>query len=64
VAAHVPISTALRCIAQMEKEGWITRERDESDRRRSFVILTDQAVTRIERLIGSHTPAMRSGSAN
>ncbi len=43
LASGVPPTTALRWIEVLENEGVVVREDDESDRRRRFVRLTEQA---------------------
>lgn len=40
--AGVPLTTAVRYIAKLERDGYIERETDPNDRRRTFVSLTDQ----------------------
>lgn len=49
VAAKIPPSTGLRWIALLEKRGLVTREADPFDRRKSYAILTDEAIERLER---------------
>jgi DNA-binding MarR family transcriptional regulator len=49
VAAKIPPSTGLRWIALLEKRGLVKREADPFDRRKSYAILTDEAVDRVER---------------
>ena len=43
LASGVPPTTGLRWIAQMTEAGLLRREEDETDRRRAFVALTDEA---------------------
>jgi hypothetical protein len=50
-AACAPISTALRWLAILEKDGLVSREQDTNDRRRAFVRLTDTAVTKMRKII-------------
>lgn len=45
VASAVPPTTALRWVEKMEREGWLRREADPHDARRSWVFLTEQAST-------------------
>lgn len=51
VAADVPITTALRWIRTLERSGFLVRERDRVDRRRSFVDLSASACEKIELLL-------------
>lgn len=42
IASGVPSTTALRWIAELTENGWIERSKDDGDKRRSFVSLTDK----------------------
>lgn len=53
IAANVPSSTALRCIAAMEEDGKLIREADTHDRRRINVKLTPAAAEQMRRLLAS-----------
>jgi hypothetical protein len=44
IAACAPITTALRWLSILEKDGLVSREHDPADRRRMFVSLTDSAI--------------------
>jgi DNA-binding MarR family transcriptional regulator len=46
----VPTSTALRCIATMEKDGYVTKQPDPTDKRRTLLHATPLAIADIERL--------------
>lgn len=48
VAAGVPTTTGIRFIKQLGQAGIIFRRRDSSDRRRSWVELTDAAAAQVE----------------
>jgi DNA-binding MarR family transcriptional regulator len=50
-SSGVPATTALRWIRLLEREAMITREHDRQDRRRSFVVLTPQAMETMERYL-------------
>lgn len=55
IASQIPPTTALRWIKTLEKDGWIVREDDQIDRRRSFVRLSSKGETAVVRcLIDSH----------
>lgn len=41
IASQVPATTALRWIAVLEDDGWLLREHDKLDRRRTFLRLTE-----------------------
>jgi predicted transcriptional regulator len=43
-ASEVPQTTALRWISLLEEDGMVTRENDLSDRRRTFLHITDKAM--------------------
>ena len=43
--ARVPLTTGLRWIERLEKEGWVHRSPDPVDRRRFWVLLTERAST-------------------
>lgn len=45
-----PTSTALRCIATMEKDGYVTKQPDPTDKRRTLLSATPRAIADIERL--------------
>ncbi|MGN6596125.1 winged helix DNA-binding protein [Sphingopyxis terrae] len=49
IAAQVPATTALRHIETMTGRGWLERRADPADKRRSFIRLTDDARTRLDR---------------
>lgn len=49
IAAAVPATTALRWIAQMTEIGILVRERDEEDKRRAFIALSDSAADAMAR---------------
>lgn len=49
IAAQVPATTALRHIEMMTGRGWLERRADPADKRRSFIRLTDEARTRLDR---------------
>lgn len=51
LATAVPMSTALRYIASLTERGWIERISDPRDKRRSHVLLTHDAVDRINRYL-------------
>lgn len=48
IAANVPSTTGLRHVRKLEESGLILRYADRSDRRRSFVRLSDEMMSRIE----------------
>ena len=50
-AAAVPATTALRCVTQLEKDGWLDRCNDSKDRRRSWMHLSDRGATAMERYL-------------
>lgn len=52
IAAGVPASTGLRWIAILVQNGYVEREEDPADARRSFVSLTPTARGKLERLFG------------
>lgn len=49
IASGVPPTTALRWIGQMTEAGLLQRVEDETDRRRAFIALTDQAADAMAR---------------
>ncbi len=49
IAAQVPATTALRHIETMTARGWLERHADPADKRRSFIRLSDEARTRLDR---------------
>lgn len=44
IASGVPDTTALRWINEMVALGWLEKQQDETDKRRTFVALSDRAV--------------------
>lgn len=46
--AGVPLTTAVRYIAKLERDGYIERETDPNDRRRTFVSLTDRGAQALD----------------
>jgi DNA-binding MarR family transcriptional regulator len=42
LASAVPPTTAIRWVEKLENEGWVRRENDPRDRRRSWVVLTSK----------------------
>lgn len=71
IASRAPPTTALRWIADLEKQGYIERARDTVDRRRSFLALSDAAFSQmsgylagiagIETVAAASATAKRSG---
>jgi len=63
IAAGIPISSALRRIAELEQAGMITRQQDQEDRRRVIVNLTNLGREKVERyldkLAGMIDPGLR-----
>lgn len=53
VGARVPSSTALRWIAEFERDGLIRRIPDAVDRRRMLVVLTESQLSTMDRLFAS-----------
>ena len=51
IAARVPPTTALRCVCLLEDRGLIYREADETDHRRMFLNITDEAFAAVQRLL-------------
>lgn len=49
IAAAVPATTGLRWIAQMTEMGILVREKDDEDRRRAFIALSDRAAEAMAR---------------
>ncbi len=50
-AAKIPPSTGLRWLTLLEKRGLVTRESDPFDRRRTYALLTTEALERLERAL-------------
>ncbi|MGN6498555.1 MAG: MarR family winged helix-turn-helix transcriptional regulator [Tsuneonella sp.] len=50
IAAHVPTTTALRYVTEMEKKGLLERRADSMDARRKFIALTDRARAKLKQL--------------
>lgn len=50
-AALAPTTTALRWLGKLESDGWIVREGDPNDARRTFVELTDRGRDSMERFL-------------
>lgn len=46
--AGVPLTTAVRYIAKLERDGYIERETDPNDRRRTFVSLTERGAQALD----------------
>lgn len=44
----IPLTTAVRYIAKMERDGYIQRETDANDRRRTFVSLTEKGAQALD----------------
>lgn len=59
VASKIPPSTGLRWIALLEKRGLVTRQSDPFDRRKSYAILTEDAIERVERALDDVTESNR-----
>jgi hypothetical protein len=57
IASSVPVSTALRHIAHMEKLGLVMRMPNPKDSRSSYVELTDDAVAKLIRHLSPAPPA-------
>lgn len=51
-ASAVPVTTALRWLGQLERQGLVDRSPDPNDRRRMLVSLTPKAVTLMEGYLG------------
>jgi DNA-binding MarR family transcriptional regulator len=51
VAARVPASTALRWIRELERRKLVVRITDAADRRRSYLVLTDESQMKISHLL-------------
>jgi DNA-binding MarR family transcriptional regulator len=49
-AAAVPQTTALRWISKLERDGWLRREADPFDARRSRLELTEKGISAMERM--------------
>lgn len=59
IATNIPESTALRHLRSMEERGYISRTRDEGDRRRIYVELTRDSIERLTQFF--HDMAQRWG---
>lgn len=46
--AGVPLTTAVRYIAKLERDGYVVRETDPNDRRRTFVSLTERGAQALD----------------
>lgn len=57
VESRIPLTTVLRYLTRLEKDGLITRRVDPNDRRRVFVALTQDGYRRICEAFGLETPA-------
>lgn len=57
--SNVPISTALRWLAMLEKSGLVRREVSATDRRRSFVDLTEQGRRAVSACLSEFFAGMR-----
>jgi hypothetical protein len=51
LAGYAPITTALRWLAILEKQGFVQREYDPADRRRMFVSLTEPAIASMIKIL-------------
>lgn len=51
IAACAPITTALRWLSILEKDGLVQREHDPADGRRMFVTLTEPAIANLTRIL-------------
>jgi DNA-binding MarR family transcriptional regulator len=51
LASRIPSSTAIRWIDRLHNSGWIEKIADMKDGRRIFLVLTDKAVNRIEKIL-------------
>jgi hypothetical protein len=49
IASGVPTTTALRWVGQLTEAGLVSRQQDDTDRRRAFLVLTDKAVGALAR---------------
>jgi DNA-binding MarR family transcriptional regulator len=49
IASGVPLTTALRWIGQMVDSGLLERQEDDTDKRRAFIALSDQAAEAMAR---------------
>lgn len=56
IASGVPPTTALRWIGQMTEAGLLQRVQDESDRRRTFIALTERAADAMARYFAARGP--------
>ena len=59
IASGAASTTALRQIGQLEERGFVTRQEDAQDRRRSWVRPTPAALTLIRSLVEEWTAALR-----
>ena len=55
IASNVPATTALRWIGVLEQRGLVARHKDETDRRRDFLALTDKARALLEEFFSART---------
>ncbi|MGB5078930.1 MAG: winged helix DNA-binding protein, partial [Sphingorhabdus sp.] len=46
--AGIPLTTTVRYIAKLERDGYIRREVDPDDRRRTFVSLTERGIEALD----------------
>lgn len=53
ISSHVPASTALRYLSKMEQDGILVRVKDQADRRREFVVLTNAFMAKLHRFVSS-----------
>lgn len=51
LAAYAPITTALRWLSVLEKDGYVQRQYDPADRRRMFVSLTERAIANMTKIL-------------
>ena len=54
IASASPATTALRWINKLEEQGWVSREADQHDGRRSFIALTAKASAAMETFIAQY----------
>ena len=62
VSSGVPLTSAIRRIHELEKEGMIERLPDESDRRRAILCLTDGGRRAVEHFVESYLGSRRAES--